>query len=334
MRKKILLLVVLLLVIYQPIHAVSLSRKQDLGNIERQYQTGRYKEALLNLSAMRGQANPGTQAKIDYYQGLILIELGYDGVAYLYLNRAIRSHALVNPTFLLKAIQLGSSIAEKYGFLEAFGKMLASRVTASELNTSTARYAASAYWVLNGDDKLAYDSLKKINVIDKRTLKGCLRQKIKPFNGKPIIKMKRITSPCTHIFLDHSKWHTTNDINANSTNGTQVTLLTSQLVFLLTSGIQLTPFHGKLSTFSHWIAYVEPYLSLGAGLARTDTDNLLTYYPGIGLRVFFKEWFSMRFEIRDYMYTGPISPLSTQTELQQNVAMLVSLSFWLPKMAY
>ena len=60
--------------------------------------------------------------------------------------------------------------------------------------------------------------------------------------------------------------------------------------------------YGKVSTFSRWLAYVEPYFSAGFGLAKTETNSYLAAYPGIGLRTFFTEWFSMRLEFRDYIY--------------------------------
>lgn len=109
-----------------------------------------------------------------------------------------------------------------------------------------------------------------------------------------------------------------------------------KLLFFVTSGIQLTPFYGKLTTFSRWIAYVEPYLSLGVGLAKTESANYLTYYPGIGVRVFFKEWFSMKAEFRDYLYTETFTARNAsgqmQSALRNNYAVMVSFSFWLPKM--
>jgi outer membrane beta-barrel protein len=92
--------------------------------------------------------------------------------------------------------------------------------------------------------------------------------------------------------------------------------------------VQLTPFYGKLSTFSEYIAYIEPFFSLGGGLAKTETSNYLLVYPGVGFRLFFKEWFSMRFDFRDYIYVEH----ATTDRLRNNYAFTISLSFWLPKM--
>lgn len=103
-----------------------------------------------------------------------------------------------------------------------------------------------------------------------------------------------------------------------------------RLLFFLTAGIQYTPFYGKLSTFSEYIAYLEPFLTLGAGIAKTESSNYPAFYPGVGFRLFFKEWFSMRFDLRDYIY-WEVSP-TLGTRMKNNYAFTVSLSFWLPKM--
>jgi outer membrane beta-barrel protein len=129
----------------------------------------------------------------------------------------------------------------------------------------------------------------------------------------------------------------TDDINANKTRSGQGDIKPDyqKLLYFLTSGIEITPFYGKLSTFSRWIAYVEPYFSLGAGIAKTETNSYFAYYPGIGLRAFFKEWFSMRLEFRDYLYTESYTDTATlqpTSALRNNYAVVLSFSFWLPKM--
>lgn len=133
----------------------------------------------------------------------------------------------------------------------------------------------------------------------------------------------------------------TDDINANKAAGSNPTQADikpdiQKLLYLFTTGVQITPFYGKVSTFSRWIAYIEPYFTLGAGIARTETNNYFTYYPGIGIRAFFKEWFSMRLEFRDYLYTETFPNRSgaggTSKSLRSNYAVQVAFSFWLPKM--
>ena len=113
------------------------------------------------------------------------------------------------------------------------------------------------------------------------------------------------------------------DINDNS-SGTQIFLDYQKLIYFMTAGVQLTPFYGKVSTFSRWLAYVEPYFSLGLGVAKTETNSYLAGYPGLGLR------FSMRLEFRDYIYNE--KKRDGNNELRNNYAVTLALSFWLPKM--
>ncbi len=129
----------------------------------------------------------------------------------------------------------------------------------------------------------------------------------------------------------------TEDVNSNKL-GAEADIRPDyqKLLYFMTAGAQLTPFYGKISTLSRWILYVEPYVTFGAGLAKTETDSYLAFYPGIGLRAFFKEWFSMRLEFRDYMYSeksvSRTTAATSDTILRQNYAVNLSLSFWLPKM--
>lgn len=141
----------------------------------------------------------------------------------------------------------------------------------------------------------------------------------------------------------------TTDINENKERGGQADIKPDyqKLLYFMTTGLQITPFYGKISTFSRWIAYIEPYFSMGVGLAKTEgykTDtsalnvggNYLTFVPGIGFRAFFREWFSMKLEFRDYLYTESFVTRETTprniSALRNNYAVMVSLSFWLPKM--
>jgi len=130
----------------------------------------------------------------------------------------------------------------------------------------------------------------------------------------------------------------TDDINNNKVNPAQANIKPDyqKLLYFLTTGFQFTPFYGKVSTFSRFIAYIEPYLSVGGGMARTETNTYPTIYPGIGARIFFREWFSMKLEFRDYIYNENSLSISTNptttTNLRNNYAVFVAFSFWLPKM--
>ncbi|MBY0369353.1 outer membrane beta-barrel domain-containing protein [bacterium] len=119
----------------------------------------------------------------------------------------------------------------------------------------------------------------------------------------------------------------TDDINLSES--AKINVDEQRLLFFLTAGMQFTPFYGKLSTFSRYIAYLEPFFYLGGGLAKTESASYLTVVPGVGFRVFFKEWFSLRLDLRDYIYTEVNGGVS---RLRNNYAFTISLSFWLPKM--
>jgi outer membrane beta-barrel protein len=129
----------------------------------------------------------------------------------------------------------------------------------------------------------------------------------------------------------------TDDINNNKL-GPQAKIKPDfqKLLYFLTTGIQWTPIYGKMATFSRYIAYIEPYFGFGVGLARTESASYVTFYPAVGIRAFFREWFSMKFEFRDYLYTENYqtrtNPPTAASALRNNYAVTLSLSFWLPKM--
>ncbi|NBX94000.1 MAG: outer membrane beta-barrel domain-containing protein [Proteobacteria bacterium] len=127
----------------------------------------------------------------------------------------------------------------------------------------------------------------------------------------------------------------TDDINTNSSPSPNLRPDPQRILYFLTTGVQLTPIYGKVSTLSRWLAYVEPYFGLGAGLAKTETDSYFTFYPAVGMRVYFREWFSMKLELRDYMYTEQTINPTTQERtpnFRNNYQVGIALSFWLPKM--
>lgn len=133
----------------------------------------------------------------------------------------------------------------------------------------------------------------------------------------------------------------TDDINNNkdpSVNAGQDDIRPDfqKLLWFATMGVVWTPTYGKVATFSQFIAYIEPYIGLGFGVAKTEADLYFAFYPAVGIRVFFKEWFSMKLEFRDYLYTEKFqtrtNPPTEATSLKNNYAVMVSLSFWLPKM--
>ena len=132
----------------------------------------------------------------------------------------------------------------------------------------------------------------------------------------------------------------TDDINQNKlddrkTNQADIKPDYQKLLYFVTTGLQFTPVYGKFSTFSRWIAYIEPYASGGVGVAKTEVNSYFSPYLGVGLRAFSREWFSMKVEFRDVLYTESFIDRTTGNavkNLRNNYAVYVAFSFWLPKM--
>jgi outer membrane beta-barrel protein len=198
---------------------------------------------------------------------------------------------------------------------------------------------------------------EEVMVVQRKYTRKNWRHELNPvtFGGMPFGTVRRTLVGGASYTLHFSDWLAweglnftytknffssfTDDINSNKSVSTQQDIKPDyqKLLYFMTSGVQITPFYGKISTFSRWIAYVEPYISLGAGIAKTETNSYLTFYPGIGIRAFFREWFSMRVELRDYLYSEKYIDRGTSggavtTSLRNNYAVMVAFSFWLPKM--
>jgi|694.fasta_scaffold69894_3 outer membrane beta-barrel protein len=192
---------------------------------------------------------------------------------------------------------------------------------------------------------------EEVLVVQKKFTRKEWRHEITPvlFGGIPFGTVRRTMTSGGSYSLHLKDWLALEPINftfsknfftsftddINSASGTNLRPDPQRILYFLTTGVQFTPIYGKVSTLSRWLAYVEPYFGLGAGLAKTETDSYFTFYPAVGMRVFFREWFSMKLELRDYMYTEQtINPTTgaRTPNFRNNYAVGVALSFWLPKM--
>jgi len=192
---------------------------------------------------------------------------------------------------------------------------------------------------------------EEILVVQRKFTRKEMRHEITPINfgGIPFGTVRRTMTSGGSYTLHLKDWLALEPINfnfsknfftsftddINDASGTKLRPDPQRIQYFLTAGVQLTPIYGKMSTVSSWIAYVEPYFGLGAGLAKTETDAYFTFYPAVGMRVFFREWFSMKVELRDYMYTEQTINPETQARkptFRNNYAIGVAFSFWLPKM--
>jgi outer membrane beta-barrel protein len=77
-------------------------------------------------------------------------------------------------------------------------------------------------------------------------------------------------------------------------------------------------FPGEVFLGKNWAMTSAVYLVGGVGNVNFNSENHVTYNFGIGIRVLPVDWFSMRFEMRDQMFT---SDLLGKNELKHNFEM-------------
>jgi outer membrane beta-barrel protein len=77
-------------------------------------------------------------------------------------------------------------------------------------------------------------------------------------------------------------------------------------------------FPGEVFLGKNWAMTSAVYLVGGVGNVNFNSENHTTYNFGIGIRVLPVDWFSMRFEMRDQMFT---SDLLGKNELKHNFEM-------------
>jgi outer membrane beta-barrel protein len=88
----------------------------------------------------------------------------------------------------------------------------------------------------------------------------------------------------------------------------------------LSVGANLFP--GEVFMGKDWAMTSAVYLVGGVGNVRFNGENHTAYDFGIGIRVLPKDWLSMRFEIRDHMFT---SDLLGKNELTHNFEMTLGI---------
>lgn len=79
-----------------------------------------------------------------------------------------------------------------------------------------------------------------------------------------------------------------------------------------TTAIVWTPLYGKFSVFNRKLLYADLSFTLGAGVARYYEDDVLPIFPivmgGIGLRFYLNELWSVRVDVRDYVWFRGLPP--------------------------
>ena len=91
--------------------------------------------------------------------------------------------------------------------------------------------------------------------------------------------------------------------------------------YSLSIGCHLFP--GEVFVGKNWAMTSAVYLVGGVGNVNFNRENHTAYNFGIGIRVLPVDWFSMRFEMRDHMFT---SDLLGKNELKHNFEMTLGLA--------
>ncbi|MCB9597254.1 MAG: outer membrane beta-barrel domain-containing protein [Sandaracinaceae bacterium] len=85
--------------------------------------------------------------------------------------------------------------------------------------------------------------------------------------------------------------------------------------------------YGKLRWFGDGISRFDFNLAIGGGLTDNQTARGLTFSAGLGIKFFFDEWFSIRFDIRDQVLQQELLGEST---IVNNITATLGLSVFLP----
>jgi len=81
-------------------------------------------------------------------------------------------------------------------------------------------------------------------------------------------------------------------------------------------------FPGEIFTGKDWAMTSAVYLIGGVGNVKFNTEKHIAYDIGIGIRVLPKDWLSLRFEMRDHMFS---SDILGKNELTHNFEMTLGI---------
>ncbi len=93
------------------------------------------------------------------------------------------------------------------------------------------------------------------------------------------------------------------------------------LQVLLASNYVLKPAYSKLAFFNDSVAYSEMFFNVGGGVAKYVSSWRPGVDYGVGIRFFIAEWFSMRLDVRHYLFLNGI-PLVTPNAGVDNILFL------------
>jgi outer membrane beta-barrel protein len=85
--------------------------------------------------------------------------------------------------------------------------------------------------------------------------------------------------------------------------------------------------YGKLRWFNGSISRFDLFAAIGAGVTDNQTAEGLTLSAGLGLKMFFGDWFALRLDVRDQVLSQELLGIS---EVVNNLAATLGFSVFLP----
>lgn len=104
-------------------------------------------------------------------------------------------------------------------------------------------------------------------------------------------------------------------------------VLRPSLAFVVVGDVLWSPIHLKLRVSEHAIAHGDVVFALGAGDTLNQTVQGVTFDVGLGLKLYVNRFFSVRFDLRDYLMIQEAVGVERVTN---NLVGLFGLSLWLP----
>ncbi len=99
------------------------------------------------------------------------------------------------------------------------------------------------------------------------------------------------------------------------------------LAYIVVGDFLWSPIHLKLRVSEHAIAHGDLVFALGAGDTISQTVQGVTFDVGLGLKLYANRFFSVRFDLRDYLMIQEAIGVQRVTN---NIVGLFGLSLWLP----
>ncbi|MGF1464521.1 MAG: outer membrane beta-barrel domain-containing protein [Sandaracinaceae bacterium] len=98
-------------------------------------------------------------------------------------------------------------------------------------------------------------------------------------------------------------------------------------VFLYQGHLLWTLAYGKLRWFGSGIGRFDFNLAIGGGLTDTQTSRGLTFSAGLGIKLFFDQWFSIRLDVRNQILQQELLGSST---VVNNLTATLGMSVFIP----